>query len=361
MDTEELLRNFQIKGELINIKQNKEGHINTTFMSTFNEDGIIKKYTHQKINKFAFKQPDHVMENITRITKHIQNKIKDMDDKDKRCLEVVLTKDNKPYFIDENGDYFRTYKFIDDVRTYQKIDNCDTAFHLGEAISTFQSQLSDFDGSTLYDTIPNFHDMRMRYTSFKNAIKEDIFDRVKLVKNEIDYLLNNEERGYLIIDEYKSNILPLRVTHNDTKINNVLFKSDGSQALSVIDLDTVMPGTILFDTGDMIRTATSTIEEDDVNYQNMSINVDYFKCLLEGYLSIANDYLTEREKQLIVESGRNITQIMAVRFLTDYISGDVYYSISRDHHNLDRCRTQIAFMQDFDKKSDALNQIIKSL
>jgi thiamine kinase-like enzyme len=361
MDTEKLISKFQIKGDLISIKQNKEGHINTTFMSTFNDDGIIKKYTHQKINQFAFKKPDYVMENITKITNHIQSKIKGLDDKDKRCLEVVLTKDNKPYFIDENGDYFRTYKFIDYVRTYQKVDSCDTAFHLGQAISTFQNQLSDFDCSFLYDTIPNFHDMRMRYASFKEAIIEDKLNRVNLVKDEIDYLLSNEERGYLIIDEFKSNILPLRVTHNDTKINNVLFKSDGTEALCVIDLDTVMPGTILFDTGDMIRTATSTIEEDDVNYQNMRVNVDYFKSLLEGYLSIASGYLTKREKQLIVESGRNITQIMAVRFLTDYISGDVYYSIARDNHNADRCRTQIAFMKDFDKKSDELNQIIKSL
>lgn len=361
MDTEKLLSNFQIKGNLINIKQNKEGHINTTFMSTFNNNGIINKYTHQKINQFAFKKPDNVMENITRITKHIQSKIQNMEDKDQRCLEVVLSNDNKPYFIDENGDYYRTYRFIDNVRTYQKIDSCNTAFHLGEAISTFQKQLADFDCSSLHDTIPNFHDMRMRYTNFINAINEDKFDRVKLVKNEIDYLMDNAERGYLIIDEFKSNILPLRVTHNDTKINNVLFKEDGSEALSVIDLDTVMPGTILFDTGDMIRTATSTIEEDDVNYQKMKINVDYFKCLLEGYLSIASSYLTKREKELIAESGRNITQIMAVRFLTDYLSGDVYYSISRENHNLDRCRTQIEFMKDFDKKSDILNQIIKSL
>ncbi|MBK5201756.1 MAG: phosphotransferase [Spirochaetaceae bacterium] len=361
MDTEELISKFQIKGELIKIKQNNEGHINTTFMSTFNDDGIIKKYTHQKINKFAFKKPDHVMENITNITNHIQSKIKDMKDKEKRCLEVVFTKDNKPYFIDKNGDYFRTYKFIDNVRTYQKIDNCNTAFHLGEAISTFQNQLSDFDCSSLYDTIPNFHDMRMRYKSFKDAIIEDKFNRVKLVKNEIDYLLANEERGYIIIDEFKNNKLPLRVIHNDTKINNVLFNCDGSEALSVIDLDTVMAGTILFDTGDMIRTATSTIEEDDINFQNMSLNLDYFKSLLEGYLSIASEYLTKREKELIVESGRNITQIMAVRFLTDYISGDVYYSISKENHNVDRCRTQIAFMKDFDKKSDALNQIIKEL
>lgn len=361
MNKEELLSNFKITGELIDIKYNKQGHINTTFMSTFNDNGIIRKYTHQMINKFAFKQPDHVMENITKITNHIQSKVKDLSDKDQRCLKVVFTKDDKPYFIDENGEYFRTYEFIDNVKTYQKIDNTKTAFHLGEAISTFQDQLSDFDSTSLYETIPNFHDMRMRYSNFKEAIKNNSQHRVELVQNEINYLLENEERGYIIIDELKNNNLPLRVTHNDTKINNILFNKDGSDALCVIDLDTVMPGTILFDTGDMIRTATSSIEEDDVNYQNMKINIDYFKSLLEGYLSIASKYITKREKELIVESGRNITQIMAVRFLTDYLEGDVYYSIERENHNLDRCRTQLAFMKDFDTKEKSFNQMLESL
>jgi thiamine kinase-like enzyme len=361
MNKEELLSNFKITGELIDIKYNKQGHINTTFMSTFNDNGIIRKYTHQMINKFAFKQPDHVMENITKITNHIQSKVKNLSDKDQRCLKVVFTKDDNPYFIDDNGEYYRTYEFIDNVKTYQKIDNSRTAYHLGEAISTFQDQLSDFDSTSLYETIPNFHDMRMRYSNFKEAIKNDSQHRVELVQNEINYLLQNEERGYIIIDELRNNNLPLRVTHNDTKINNILFNKDGSDALCVIDLDTVMPGTILFDTGDMIRTATSSIEEDDVNYQNMKINIDYFKSLLEGYLSIASKYITKREKELIVESGRNITQIMAVRFLTDYLEGDVYYSIERENHNLDRCRTQLAFMKDFDIKEKSFYQMLESL
>lgn len=361
MDTKMILSNFKIKGDLVSIEYNKEGHINTTFMSTFNNNGIITKYTHQKINQFAFKKPDLVMENITRITNHIQSKIQNLEDKDKRCLNVILTKDDKPYFIDENGDYYRTYKFIDNVRTYQKIDSSETAYHLGEAIATFQNQLSDFDCSSLHETIPDFHNMRLRYDSFKKAILEDSQDRVKKASKEIEYLLSNEERGYIIIDEFKNQNLPLRVTHNDTKINNILFSKDGKKALCVIDLDTVMPGTILFDTGDMIRTATSNIEEDDINFESMSINIDYFKSLINGYLSIASKYISQRERELIAESGRNITQIMAVRFLTDYLLGDVYYSIDTEDHNLNRCRTQIAFMKDFDKKSDELNEIIDTI
>jgi thiamine kinase-like enzyme len=360
MKTKDILSNFQIDGQLINIKKNNEGHINTTFMSTFDDNGKTTKYTHQKINKFAFKNPENVMHNIVAITEHIQSKIQNLDDKDQRCLQVVLTKDGLPFFIDTQGEYYRTYKFIDNVKTFSKIEVPDTAFYLGKGIATFQKQLEDFDGNTLYETIPDFHNMHSRYRHLKDAIEKDELNRVAKVQSEIDYLLKNEERGCLIWNDLIHSNIPLRVTHNDTKINNVLFNKNGTEALCVIDLDTVMPGTILFDTGDMIRTATSTLEEDAENYQDMKCNITFFKSLIEGYLSIASSYLTDREKDLIVESGRNITQIMAVRFLTDYLDGDIYYSIEKKDHNRDRCRTQIAFMKNYDEMWDELTKIVNS-
>lgn len=359
MDISTILSNFKIEGELVSIKSNKEGHINSTYISTFNHNGRIKKYTHQKINKIAFKNPEKVMQNIVSITTHIQSKVQNFDNKELRALNVIFTNDNKPFFIDDNDDYWRTYDYIDNVTTYNKVTNKDQAYHLGIGVATFQQQLRDFDGSTLFDTITDFHNMRYRYDNLKKAIKNNSFSRVEKVKEELDFLLKNEERGYIIWDEFKSGILPLRVTHNDTKINNVLFNKEGNEALCVIDLDTVMGGTILFDTGDMIRTATSTLEEDTLNYKDMECNVEYFKELIAGYKSISNSFLNDRENELLLESGRNITQIMGVRFLTDYLEGDKYYTISRENHNLDRARTQIALMKDFDKKWDLLSQAIK--
>ncbi|MGH4036860.1 MAG: phosphotransferase enzyme family protein [Sphaerochaeta sp.] len=360
MKTEDILSHFKIDGKLVSIKHNNEGHINTTFMSTFDDNGKIAKYTHQKINKFAFKNPENVMHNIVSITEHIQSKIKDLNDRDKRCLQVVLTNEGLPYYKDNQGEYYRTYRFIDDVKTYSKVVSADTAFYLGQGIATFQKQLNDFDGNTLSETIPDFHNMHSRYKKLKDAIEKDEFKRVDKVQSEIEYLLKNEERGCLIWNDMIHSKVPVHVTHNDTKINNVLFNEDGTEALCVIDLDTVMPGTILFDTGDMIRTATSTLEEDAENYQEMRCNIDYFRSLIEGYLSTASSYLTDREKDLIVESGRNITQIMAVRFLTDYLDGDVYYSIEKKDHNRDRCRTQIAFMKNYDEMWEELTKIVNS-
>lgn len=352
MDTKfnELLKNFLVEGQLIELKANKEGHINSTFISTFKNGNDIKKYTHQKINQLAFHEPEKVMENITKITSHIQKKIQNCQNPNKRCLKVIRTQEGKPFFKDENGDYWRTYEFIDEVKTYSKISDKHQAFLLGKAIANFQKQLQDFDGTSLHETIVDFHNMRFRYDNLEKAVKKDVKGRVKEVQAELNFLLENKERGFILWDEMKDKKLPVRVTHNDTKINNVLFSKDGSEALCVIDLDTVMPGTILFDTGDMIRTATSTLEEDALNYQDMQCNVDYYHSLIEGYRSLADSFLTKREKELIIESGRNITQIMAVRFLTDYLSGDIYYSISREKHNLDRTRTQIALIKDFDKK-----------
>ncbi len=359
MDFTTIFNNFNIKGNLISYKANKEGHINSTYISSVEENGQIYKYTHQKINTFVFTKPYQVMSNIEKITSHIQNKLSGYPDKDSRCLEVIKTKDEKLLYCDVDNNYWRTYKFIDNVKTFQKINNNKQAFLLGKAVGNFQQQLSDFDGSELYETIENFHNMSFRYTQLEKAIKEDLKGRKKSIESEINYLLNNKDRGQLIWDYYKNGEIKRRVTHNDTKINNVLFSLDEKEALCVIDLDTVMPGTILFDVGDMIRTATSTALEDEIDFTKMQCDLNCYKALIEGYLSIASTFISNKEKSLLVESGRNITQIMAVRFLTDYLNGDIYYSIKRENHNLDRCRTQIALMKDMDSKWDKLESFVK--
>lgn len=352
----QVISNFKIDGSMVSLKANREGHINSTYISTFIENGIISKYTHQRINNYVFKHPLEVMENISLVTKHIQSKlIGAYTDVDLRCLRVVETKYGSLVHIDEEGGYWRTYHYIDHVKTLSTIKNISQAYLLGEAVGNFQLQLSDFDGKTLHETIPHFHDMGLRYQQLDSAVESNHKNRIDLVKPELDFLLANKERGCLLWDGMISGKLPTRVTHNDTKISNVLFRPDGNEALCIIDLDTVMPGTILFDTGDMIRTATTTGEEDTTDLSTVSCDIALHRALIQGYLSKA-DFLTDLERSLVVESGRNITQIMAVRFLTDYLNGDKYYNIERENQNLDRTRTQIRLMQDMDSKWDVLNQ-----
>ncbi len=343
---------FRIDGRLEKIKVNTQGHINSTFISTFDNNGVKTKYTHQKINRNVFKKPKEVMENILAVTNHIAQKVSDLDDRDRRVLTVVFTKDHKPFFIDENGDYWRTYIFIENVSTYDKIPSLNAAGNLGRGIGHFQKQLSDFDGGRLNITIPHFHDMNLRYRQLEEALKADVRGRAESVREELDFLFDNRERGCRIWNAFEDGTLPNRVTHNDTKMNNVLFDPVTDEAVCVIDLDTIMPGTILFDTGDMIRTACNTAEEDEKDVSKVSFDVQMYKALVGGYLEEAESFLTPLEKEWIKESGRTITQIMAVRFLTDYLAGDVYYNTAYPEHNIVRAHTQIALMKSMDEQWD---------
>ncbi len=346
----DILAQFSIEGHLLSLKLHTEGHINTTFFSTFEHNGTLARYTHQKINTTAFKDPVSLMKNIFAVTSHIRGTLEGQyQDIDKRVLTVVPTRGGEPLFEDAQGGFWRTYRYIDQVRTFNTIESEGQAHLFGEAVGTFQLQLADFDGSSLSNTIPRFHDMRLRYEQLGQALKVNHRQRGAAVADELAFLEENKRRGCVLSDALAEDKLPLRVTHNDTKVNNVLFSLDGSEALCIIDLDTVMPGTILFDTGDMLRTGSITAEEDTVNLDRVDCAVQIHRALLSGYRSKAT-FLTALEEELLVESGRTITQSMAVRFLTDYLNGDVYYHIERENHNLDRARTQIALMKAMDRR-----------
>ncbi len=343
MKAEEIIREFSIPGKPVSIKSNKQGHINTTFISTF-DDG--RKYTHQMINSIVFPHPDELMENISAVTEHIRRKT----GRDDSTLRVIPAVSGKPYFVDDEGNYWRTYSYIDGVISYDRVPDEKIAYSLGKGIGTFQSLLSDFDSTSLHIVIPRFHDMRMRFKQLNDAAKKDRKNRLRLVNAELSFLMDNKERGERIWDGFETGMLPSHVTHNDTKINNVLFSEDTGEAKCVIDLDTIMPGTILFDTGDMIRTACSTADEDEKDIEKMEFSVPFYKALIDGYMESAASFLSEEERSLIKESGRTITEIMAVRFLTDYLAGDTYYKTSYDDHNLVRARTQIALMKSMDRQ-----------
>jgi len=346
----DILAHFSIEGHLLSLKLHREGHINTTFFSTFEHEGSLYRYTHQKINTEAFKDPVSLMQNISAVTSHIRGKLEGRySDIDQRVLTVIPTRDGQLLFEDAEGGFWRTYRYIDEVQTYNTIESEEQAYLFGAAVGTFQRQLADFDGSSLSHTIPRFHDMRLRYEQLQEAMLVNHHNRVETVADELAFLEDNQSRGCVLTDALAEGKLPLRVTHNDTKVNNVLFSLDGSEALCIIDLDTVMPGTILFDTGDMLRTGSNTGEEDTIDLNRVDCAVEIHRALLSGYRSKAT-FLTTLEEELLVESGRTITQIMAVRFLTDYLNGDVYYHIEREQHNLDRARTQIALMRAMDRR-----------
>ncbi len=360
---EHILNSFCTYGDLESYKGFGKGFINSTYLATRNQGGTRVRYTHQKINKNVFKHPDEVMENINNATSHIVNKLTESGAKDisRRVLQVVPAKDGKLYHIDEEGEYWRTYLFVENSRTLEVMENTDLAYKVGRAVGLFQEQLADYSGPRLFEAIPRFHDMEWRYEQFDEALKNDAVGRAASVKAEINFFLENRERGMILIDGLKSGKLKEVITHSDTKLNNILFDDVTGEAICMIDLDTVMPGTHLYDTGDLIRTATNTAEEDEADLSKVTFNFDLFKALIKGYVEVAGSVLTDYEKSLIPESGRNFAQIMGLRILTDYINGDVYYQIKREGQNLDRARTQIKLMQSMDEQWDVVQAFMKTL
>jgi hypothetical protein len=349
---EEVIHQFAIYGEFEGAQPFGSGHINSTFQSRWNQGGVKLRYTHQRLNDHVFPRPDWVMENIQRVTDHIRKAvIRDgLGDASRRTLTVIPSRDGKSWVRDGEGGWWRTYFFIENTHTSDVTASPDDARFLGECIALFQKQLADLDGPRLHETIPDFHNMETRYVRFYEALSKDCRNRAKDVKTEIDFMKENEKRGSVLIRSLRDGTVPERICHNDTKINNILIDDESSQSRCVIDLDTVMPGTSLFDVGDLIRTVCTRAAEDEKDLSKVAFDLVFFESLMGGYLSGAKEFLVPAETDLLCEAGRNITQIMGLRFLTDYLEGDIYYRTARPDHNLDRCRTQIALMQSMDSK-----------
>ena len=367
-DTEEkkmfnVMSQFAIYGDYVSCKPMGNGHINSTFCSVFNQSGVLVRYTHQRINKNVFKNPPEVVSNIEEVTKFLRKSYKASGDDDisRKTLTLVPAKDGKLYYEDEDGEFWRTYLLVENVKTYEVLSNENLAEQLGQIIGDFQNRLADYDGPRLYDTIPRFHDMHLRYEQLDEALAKDVKGRAAGIKKELDFLAANRERGMVLSDGLASGKLREGITHNDTKINNILFDEKTESPLCGIDLDTVMPGTVLFDVGDLIRTATNTAEEDEKDVSKVSFNIPIFKALIKGYYSQAKGFLTDYEKSLLAEAGRCITLIMAVRMITDYLNGDVYYHIDYPEHNIVRARTQIALIQSMDSCWDVVTDFVNNL
>ena len=331
------------------------GHINDTFLCE-SEPKIIL----QRINSNVFKKPEEVMENIYNVTEFLKKKIKAAGgDPDRETLTVIRTTEEKSFYKDEEGNYYRMYKFIDDSLSYDIVENPVQLCYAGQAFGKFQQMLDDFPADTLHETIVNFHNTPVRVGNLKKAIEENKAGRLDSVKEEVEFALEYAKYASEIVDAMSQDLVPLRVTHNDTKLNNILFDKDTKEGLAVIDLDTVMPGSMLYDFGDALRFGASSGPEDETDLDKIYFDLEKYEQFAKGFLSETAKCLTEKEIELLPLSALLMTYECGIRFLTDYLEGDTYFKIHREHHNLDRARKQFKLVADIESKFSQMADIVK--
>lgn len=356
-------RQFHIYGQLLHAEPCKVGHINETYTATYDQGGVPVRYIHQRINHEVFRDPMGLMENLTRVTTHLRRKLieKSSPELTRRTITVIPALDGKSYFRSRDGEYWRTFVFIERTRTFESVETAAQAYEAGKAFGEFQSMLVDLPGNRLHDTIPNFHHTRKRFEAFVDAMKEDRANRAASARKEIEKILDREKFCDVIIKGIASKKLPERITHNDTKFNNVMLDADSGRAMCVVDLDTVMPGCALYDFGDMVRTTTSPTVEDELDLNRVKVRMPMFKSVCRGYLEAAGSFLNKNERALIAFSGKLLTYTIALRFLTDYIKGDTYFRVHRPNHNLDRARTQLKLIESIEQQEEAMQKYADSL
>jgi len=360
---QEISRQFQIYGEILHAETFKIGHINETYSATYDQGGMRVRYIHQKINKGVFKNPPAVMKNVMRVTTHLRRKLEAENARDitRRSLIVIPTRDGQSFYHSRDGEYWRTFVFIEGVQTFESVQSPAQAFQAGRAFGEFQSLLVDLPGERLNETILNFHHTRKRFTALQHAVEKDHYNRARNARAEIKFALQHEPIVDVILSAMAKRKIPERITHNDTKFNNVMLDTLTGEAKCVVDLDTVMPGCALYDFGDMVRTTTSPTLEDEKDLSKVKMHMSIFKQLARGYLSTAGKFLARAEKSHLAFSGKLITFEIGIRFLTDYLSGDTYFRIHRPDHNLDRCRTQFKLVESIEQQEESMQKFVNSL
>jgi len=358
-DVKKIAAQFQLDGQYIAAKPYGTGHINDTYASQYKMGDGEVRFIHQRINQNVFKNPPELMDNVDRVTKYQRKKIIAAGgNPDRESLTLVPTLDDKVFLTDDEGNFWRTYLFITGAKTYDVVENLDHVFNAAKAFGQFQKLLADLPGERLYETIPNFHNTKSRFAAFLDALKQDAKSRVCEVKEEIDFLLAREEDASVLMNLLEAGKIPERVTHNDTKFNNVMIDDKTDEGICVIDLDTTMPGLVGYDFGDLVRTGANPGLEDEKDLSKIWLDVDMFTRIARGYLEASRDFLTDVEIEYLVFAAKLMVFENGVRFLTDHLSGDVYYKIHREGHNLDRCRTQLKLVQDMESKMDELQAIV---
>ena len=333
------------------------GHINDTFLVV-----AEKRYILQRMNTDIFTRPVELMENIVSVTEHIRKKTEELGGDAERCsLNVVPTLEGKRYFKDSDGCYWRLYDFVEGTVTKERVEDSKDFYTCAKAFGNFQQMLSDFDAEMLTEPIANFHNTPWRYENLMAAVKDDKCGRLKDVIAEVEFAKAREEFCKTLESARAQGNLPLRVTHNDTKLNNILFDDKTSEPVCVIDLDTVMPGYSVNDFGDSIRFGANTAAEDETDLSKVSLDLDLFRVYAEGFIRGCGGSLTETELELLPIGAIMMTLECGMRFLTDYLEGDTYFKIHRPNHNLDRARNQFALVSDMERKLDNMKKIIENI
>lgn len=356
-DVRAIARQFQITGDFVDAAPYGSGHINDTYCVNYDQGGTAIRYIFQRLNHNVFKRPGALMENVQRVTTHLAARVSGRPDASRRVLTLIPAVDGRGWHVDPEGSHWRAYIFIEKARTYDLVESPAQAFQAARAFGQFQKMLADLPAPRLHDTIPDFHHTPRRFAALEKAVEADAANRAASARAEIEFALARKPMCGVLLEAN----LPERVTHNDTKLNNVMLDDATGEGVCVIDLDTVMPGLALYDFGDSVRTTTSPAKEDERDLSKVRMQFPMFEALARGYLSTAGEFLTPAEKRLLPVAGKLITFEIGLRFLTDYLAGDVYFKVHREGHNLDRCRTQFKLVESIAQQEPEMNKLVESV
>jgi thiamine kinase-like enzyme len=358
-DIKEIVQQFTFEGDFSSAISYGTGHINDTYIASFDENGSTRQYILQRINHHIFLNPEGMMKNIERVTAHLSRRIKAAGGDPKReTLTLIPTVEGNSYLHTDQGDYWRGYLFINNARTYEVVENLDHVYYAGQAFGNFQKLLSDYPSGRLIETIPYFHHTGKRYQAFLEAVERDERGRAKYCQPEIDFVLQRGKDTSVLVDMLAQGELPERITHNDTKFNNVMIDDECGEGVCVIDLDTVMPGTSVYDFGDAIRSLANTAAEDEQDISKVNFDLEIYDHYTHGYLDAVGNLLTQTEIEQMPFSAILMTLECGMRFLADHLQGDTYFKIRRENHNLDRCRTQFKLVADMEENFDEMVRIV---
>ena len=355
----DIIKNFDVRGDIKELNPINNGIINTTYVVKTDDKGNINKYLLQKINTSIFTEPFKLMKNIENVTKYIS--LNDSESKD--TINVIKAKNGLPLYVTSDPfshkEYYRVYNYIDNTISYNKSEKTEIVYNTGKAFGHFCKVLRDYPINDLEEIIKDFHNTKKRYDKLIETYKLNPVNRNNRAFKQISEIISREEECSVLVNLLEDDKIPYRVTHNDTKLSNILMDSVTKEPVAVIDLDTVMKGSGLYDYGDGVRSAASNALEDETNLNNVYINMDMFKAYTDGYLSEMAPYLNEEEILNMANSIKIITLELAIRFLDDYLSGDTYFKTNYDDHNLDRCKNQLKLVNDIDEKLEEMNSYIK--
>jgi len=359
-DLASIASQFKLDGELVEAEPFGSGHINDTYSLSCRTGRGCQRYVLQRINTDVFRDPAAMMENIQRVTSHIRRKVEQEDPAlASRQLRVIETRAGDAFFEDRQGNYWRVYNRVENAVTYETGESPEVAYEAARMFGWFQRMLTDLPGPMLRETICDFHTTPKRLRDFQEILARDPCNRAASSAVEIEFVLRHAEISSILAEQVERGSIPVRIAHNDTKINNVLLDAESGKGVCVIDLDTVMPGLSVYDFADLVRTAANPAAEDERDLSKVELDLSSFEMLAKGFVAETHVFLTAGEKEHLAEAAKVITFEQMIRFLGDYLAGDVYYKVQRPGQNLERARTQMKLVQSIMEQQERLNEIIK--